>query len=541
MVHHLFKGFLTDAAEYEAAQARWRRLWDRIVAEEKREADWQVPWFAPEFANGTPMRDGNPIFSAISPTLRRGVRIIQHQPTSDELELEYWLDTFQGEEPIGELVISCALSEQGEKKAAELIRAWVTTGCVSENSTAAETKCANCGCSIVPLRTPHVVRKCQECEKTTYVCEPGGNGGIQVRPGDVLTFPPGSILLSLDPNKASGKFSRVGVAWYVQNLLFFRGHVNAPEKFESTLDTYATDADQVLSTSDLLKHLNPQDEAQAREAVKIVTENQDKPEWWASCVTALAREVKRAIEANDARRAAWLTNWLDCCRSMLIYQEELERIIWPGYTARRLREILQIWKNNEGNASEEFWQRTIAENAVVISQLFSFPVVIFGGKSFVGGTRVDNKGGKLVDFLFKNQLTASTALLEIKTPLTHLLGSEYRDAVFPPSRELAGAITQVLTYKDTLTKGHSNLLEDSSYSESARPFHTFDPQCLLIAGNFQQEIGTNKAKHRSFDLFRNSLRKVEVITYDEVFTKVEHLLTLLGVEGTKEPEERKSP
>ena len=110
MVRHLCKGFLADAVENESAAARWRRLWDRIVAEEGRQAEWQVPWFAPEFANGTPMRDGNPNFSAVSPTLRRAVRIIRHEPTSDELELEYWLDTFQGDEPISELIVSCALS-----------------------------------------------------------------------------------------------------------------------------------------------------------------------------------------------------------------------------------------------------------------------------------------------------------------------------------------------------------------------------------------------------------------------------------------------
>ena len=73
------------------------------------------------------MRDGNPIFSAVSPTLRRAVRIIQHEPSSDELELEYWLHTFQGDEAISELVISCALSEQAEREAGELIRAWIAS------------------------------------------------------------------------------------------------------------------------------------------------------------------------------------------------------------------------------------------------------------------------------------------------------------------------------------------------------------------------------------------------------------------------------
>ena len=128
MVQHLCKSFLADAAEYELAQARWRHLWEKLVATEKLEAEWQVPWFVPEFVNGTPMRDGNPIFSAVSPTLRRGVRIIQHEPTADRLELDYWLDTFGSEQSISELVISCALSDQAEQHASALIRAWITTG-----------------------------------------------------------------------------------------------------------------------------------------------------------------------------------------------------------------------------------------------------------------------------------------------------------------------------------------------------------------------------------------------------------------------------
>jgi hypothetical protein len=131
MVQHLCKTFLADAAEYESAQGRWGQLWEKLVATEKLDADWKVPWFARQFVNGAPMRDGNPIFSAVSPTLRRGVRIIQHEPTTDQLELDYWLDTFGSDEPISELVISCALSDQAEQQAADLIRAWITTGRVN--------------------------------------------------------------------------------------------------------------------------------------------------------------------------------------------------------------------------------------------------------------------------------------------------------------------------------------------------------------------------------------------------------------------------
>src|SRR5262249_34677752 len=116
--------------EYDAAEATWRRLWEKVVREEKREAEWRVPCLAPAFANGTPMRDGNPIFTSVAPTLRRAVRVIQHEATTHELELDYWTDTFQGDEPIAELVIACALSDEVEQRAGELMRCWIKTGSV---------------------------------------------------------------------------------------------------------------------------------------------------------------------------------------------------------------------------------------------------------------------------------------------------------------------------------------------------------------------------------------------------------------------------
>jgi len=59
LVQHLCKSFLADAAEYESAQARWRQLWERLVATEKLAAECTVPWFVLEFVYGTPMRESS--------------------------------------------------------------------------------------------------------------------------------------------------------------------------------------------------------------------------------------------------------------------------------------------------------------------------------------------------------------------------------------------------------------------------------------------------------------------------------------------------
>ena len=90
----------------------------------------------------------------------------------------------------------------------------------------------------------------------------------------------------------------------------------------------------------------------------------------------------------------------------------------------RLRTALTSWEENRLNDNEEFWQKSLAENSFVLEQVFSWPTSIVCGKAYVGGKNVFNKIGNIVDFLVRNRLTQSAALIEIKTPATQLLGNK---------------------------------------------------------------------------------------------------------------------
>ncbi|GAC1475312.1 MAG: hypothetical protein NVSMB9_27530 [Isosphaeraceae bacterium] len=126
MLTHLFPNFLSRDSEYFQAEGYWARLWERVNSLSKTAQAWQTPWLG----TGSPtLRDGNPIFSAYSPLSRRGIRIIQHPPTSDQVEFAFWLDTYGGSvtdpESIQELVISCALSDASSESAFSILNAWV--------------------------------------------------------------------------------------------------------------------------------------------------------------------------------------------------------------------------------------------------------------------------------------------------------------------------------------------------------------------------------------------------------------------------------
>ncbi len=139
MANNLFPNFLVDAGQYEESERFWEDLWGRIDPRDRERFGWTFPWLG----TGSPqIKDGNPIFSAVSPTLRRGVRVIQEEPIGSELDVQAWLDAFGGDaddpDRVDELVISCVLSDESSRIALELMSRWVRCLSISFESDDAE-------------------------------------------------------------------------------------------------------------------------------------------------------------------------------------------------------------------------------------------------------------------------------------------------------------------------------------------------------------------------------------------------------------------
>ncbi|MBS4028244.1 MAG: DUF4263 domain-containing protein, partial [Ignavibacteriales bacterium] len=188
-----------------------------------------------------------------------------------------------------------------------------------------------------------------------------------------------------------------------------------------------------------------------------------------------------------------------------------------------LKNILTIWNSNKTNSNESFWQDFFTKNSWVIAQVFSYPVVLFKDKAYVGGKTINNQGGNVVDFIFKSGLIENILLVEIKTPTAKLLGNEYR-STYCLSNELTGSISQLLKYKDEVQKNYFNLNQLDNEN-----FFVFDPQCLLVIGSVEGEKWSHLQKS-TFTLQRHNLKNVEVITFDELFKKVEMLIELFEKE-----------
>lgn len=130
MTQCLLPNFLQDPKEYQSAETLWRSRFNQLVSDAGESHLWHSPWIDTSSGDATPFRDANPIFSAVCPSRRLGIRIIQLPPTPGAKPLTFWTDKFaQGDpEEIDELVISCILTDDTLATASDLIGSWINDG-----------------------------------------------------------------------------------------------------------------------------------------------------------------------------------------------------------------------------------------------------------------------------------------------------------------------------------------------------------------------------------------------------------------------------
>ncbi|MGH9919185.1 MAG: Shedu anti-phage system protein SduA domain-containing protein, partial [Nitrososphaerales archaeon] len=147
----------------------------------------------------------------------------------------------------------------------------------------------------------------------------------------------------------------------------------------------------------------------------------------------------------------------------------------------RLQRFCRELDDNADNDDEAYWQRTLESNGWAIAQVYAVPVMLIHSQVYVGGKRITNRSGNTADFLYANGITGNVVLVEIKTPVTPLLGSPYRNNVVNVSADLSGGLMQILNAQRSLTENFTTLMTDDS--DLRRPL---SPRGLLIVGSATQ-------------------------------------------------------
>ncbi len=233
----------------------------------------------------------------------------------------------------------------------------------------------------------------------------------------------------------------------------------------------------------------------------------------------------------------------------------IERLIKTG--AITSKDIVNTsFRKNELNVFKkliddgEFWKKYASENDISVKSeekvwqmFFEKNEWIFGygldyrfktilqRESHVSDPELDGSNTVIADYLLGDK--KFTTFVEIKKPSTPLFAaSKNRSSSWRLSNDVVHSVSQILEQKASgLIR-----LDKQQYDSSGNPISqkAYDSKVVLIMGHWKQlKESSNeleiKTKKKTFELFRNDSRNIEILTYDELYDRARYI-----VEGTKE-------
>lgn len=194
-------------------------------------------------------------------------------------------------------------------------------------------------------------------------------------------------------------------------------------------------------------------------------------------------------------------------------------------------------KKNLGKIrDEDLWQYFFEKN----QWIFGYGLQLIACEGLEGkkmeqtvvGHDIVNGSGKRIDALLKTKGSISKMLFcEIKTPSPDLLIEEYdRPGVFVPAKELRGAVAQIqkTIHKITLTLQQNFCrITVKNGDPSGEEILFVKPRGIIVIGrldDFKTDKGINYEKLSSFELYRQQINGIEIVTFDELYERARFIV-----------------
>lgn len=186
--------------------------------------------------------------------------------------------------------------------------------------------------------------------------------------------------------------------------------------------------------------------------------------------------------------------------------------------ANGLRQFEQLLGTEQ---AEGAWQEFFSANTWIFGYGLNYQVLrSVQAQPNYGGSGLDRRGGRQGDYLHSTDgAVRFTVLLEIKTPQTKLLRSEYRNGAYGASKDLAGALSQIQT------SCHVWQTEGSQHPrnfESLKGIVTVRPKGILVIGHTSQLA--NHDQKVAFELLRRNTIEPELMTFDELHARARFIV-----------------
>lgn len=181
--------------------------------------------------------------------------------------------------------------------------------------------------------------------------------------------------------------------------------------------------------------------------------------------------------------------------------------------------------NNSENITEPTWQEFFMQNEWIFGYGLTYKFLrILQREAYVSGLDLDGSNSVISDFLLSD--SRFTKLVELKTPDTSLFDNRRNRAdAWRLSTALTDAVSQILSQKANWEIESTGINYNAAGDQIIE--ETFDVESILIIGRFSSISGTQREqqmKRKTFELYRRNLRCIEILTYDELFARAQHIV-----------------
>lgn len=153
---------------------------------------------------------------------------------------------------------------------------------------------------------------------------------------------------------------------------------------------------------------------------------------------------------------------------------------------------------------------------------------------YLGGKDITGTGGQKSDFLMTTAAKVRfTVLVEIKTPSADLtLRQKYRNRTHKLGDDLTNGVAQLQQQRWSWEVVDSRLDQNRDLLEGKRIF-THEPKGILVIGNLAS-LQDSRDRLYTFESFRRNLWQPEILTYDELLNRAEHIVMVGESESSRD-------
>lgn len=179
------------------------------------------------------------------------------------------------------------------------------------------------------------------------------------------------------------------------------------------------------------------------------------------------------------------------------------------------------------SSEEKVWQFFFEKNEWIFGYGLDYRYqTILQRESHVSNAELDGSNTVIGDYLLGDK--KFTTFVEVKKPSTPLFGTiKERSNSWRLSNDVVYSVSQILEQKASgLIK-----LDKQQYDSSGNPVFqkAYDSKVILIMGHWKQLDKSNnklesEIKKKTFELFRNDSRNIEILTYDELYDRARFIV-----------------